>query len=134
MTGYPSDLNDEEWGRVADAFRPYSGAGRPRVIAIRRVVDALLYRLCTGCQWRHLPHDFPDYHLVYYYFAKWTRDGTLERLHDRLRDRDRLRDGRALAPTAAIIDSQTATSTPVTAATGYDTGGKNQGAQAASAR
>ncbi len=131
MRGYPSDLSAEEWARVADAFRPYSGAGRPRVVDIRRVVNALLYRLCTGCQWRHLPHDFPDYHRVYYYFAKWTRDGTLERLHDRLRDRDRARTGRAPTPTAGILDSQTVKSTPVTAETGYDAGEKNQGTHAA---
>lgn len=134
MTGYSSDLTDEQWGRIAAFFRPHSGPGRKRTVDIRRVVDGLCYRLHTGCQWRLLPRDFPDHHLVYYYFSKWTRDGTLERVQARLRDEDRARAGRDSAPTAAVIDSQSAKSTPVTADTGYDAGKKNQGAQAASAR
>ncbi len=133
MSGYPSDLTDQQWGRIAAFFPIQTGPGRRRTVDLRRVVNALLYRLRTGCQWRLLPRDFPEYHAVYYYFAKWTRDGTLERIHDRLRADDRAREGRDPEPTAAVIDSQSAKSTPVTAETGYDAGKKNQGAQAASA-
>ncbi len=134
MSGYPSDLTEEQWARLAAFFPAQTGPGRRRTVDLRRVVDALLYRLRTGCQWRWLPRDFPEYHAVYYYFATWTRDGTRERIHDRLRADDRAREDRNPEPTAAVIDSQSAKSTPVTAATGYDAGEKNQGAQAASAR
>jgi len=134
MSGYPSDLNDAQWARIAAFFPAQTGPGRRRTVDLRRVVDALLYRLRTGCQWRWLPRDLPAWRSVYYYFGKWTRAGTLERIHDRLRAEDRARAGRDPEPTAAIIDSQSAKSTPVTAETGYDAGEKNQGAQAASAR
>ncbi|MEV0056566.1 transposase [Saccharopolyspora shandongensis] len=56
--------------------------------------------------WEYLPHDFPPYKTVYDYYAKWEADGTTEALHDLLRDRVRVARGRAAAPTAAIIDSQ----------------------------
>ncbi len=134
MGGYPSDLTDEQWGRIAAFFPAQTGPGRRRTVDLRRVVDALVYRLRTGCQWRMLPRDLPDWRSVYYYFCKWTRDGTIERLHDRLRDEDRARAGRDPTPTAAVIDSQSAKSTPVAAETGYDAGKKSEGAQAAPAR
>ena len=41
---------------------------------LRRV---LLYVLKNGCLWRDLPGDFPPWSTVYWYFAKWQREGTL---------------------------------------------------------
>src|SRR5262245_28477812 len=43
---------------------------------------------------------------IYYYFRIWRRDGTLETLHTRLRERLRRTLGRATTPSAANIDSQ----------------------------
>ena len=34
-------------------------------------MDAILYILATGCQWRALPHDFPPRSTVQYYFYGW---------------------------------------------------------------
>jgi transposase len=51
-----------------------------------RIVWAILYRLKTGCQWRHLPlkEFFEENKLswqgVYYHFARWTKDGSFERM------------------------------------------------------
>ncbi|MBZ8178523.1 transposase [Oscillatoria salina IIICB1] len=33
--------------------------GRKRETEIREVVNAIMYLLSEGCQWRALPHDFP---------------------------------------------------------------------------
>jgi putative transposase len=52
---------------------------------VRDVLDAILYILCTGCQWRYLPIDFPPKSTVWRHFDQWRRDGTLDRIHDRLR-------------------------------------------------
>ena len=38
--------------------------GRRRKTDLRRVFEAMLYLLTTGCQWRLLPTDFPPYHGV----------------------------------------------------------------------
>jgi len=54
-----------------------------------------------------LPHDFPNWQVVYQYFRTWRDDGTLERVNDTLRIQLRLRDGREADPSAAILDSQT---------------------------
>ena len=45
--------------------------GRPREVDLRAVVNAILYILATGCQWRALPKDFPPRSTVQYYFYRW---------------------------------------------------------------
>jgi putative transposase len=99
------------------------GPGRPATVDLREVVNALWYIKQTGCAWRYLPHDLPPRSTVHYYFAKWTADGTLETIVQRLRERSRRRTGREAQPTAAIIDSQTVKTAEATEAVGWD-GGK----------
>jgi putative transposase len=47
---YPSDLTDAEWAVLAPFLAPTDGPGAPREIETRAVVDALFYKLRTGCQ------------------------------------------------------------------------------------
>src|SRR5687767_2167624 len=104
----PSDLTDDQWHILAPLIsRPprADGRGRPREVDLREVVDAILYVLHEGCRWRALPHDFPPWQTVYWYFAKWTDDGTLVDIQDRLRRRVREAAGRHPDPSAVIIDS-----------------------------
>jgi putative transposase len=87
------------------------GRGRPRTVERREVVDAILYVLRTGCRWRYLPEGFPNWNTVYWYFARWTDDGTWERVNDHLRRQWRVQIGRDAEPSAGIIDSQSAKTT-----------------------
>ena len=104
---YPSDLTDAEWAQVAPLIPPAKRGGRPREVDLRAVVQALLYLLETGCQWRHLPKDFPPRSTVWEYFDLWSYDGTLARIHEALYLALREAEGREASPSAAIIDSQT---------------------------
>ena len=36
------------------------------------VFCGVLYLLKSGCQWRMLPADFPDWHTCYKYFRQWS--------------------------------------------------------------
>ncbi|MBF9130320.1 IS5 family transposase [Plantactinospora sp. S1510] len=81
------------------------GIGR-RVHDLREIVNAILYVARTGIAWEYLPHDFPPAKTVYDYYAKWERDGTTQRIHDLLRDQVRIARGRAVGPTAAVMDAQ----------------------------
>jgi transposase len=68
---YASDMTDAEWALIARRFPPRRRLGRPRTTDLRRVVEAMLYVLATGCQWRALPGDFPPRSTVQGYFYAW---------------------------------------------------------------
>ena len=110
---YPSDTTDAEWELLQPFVAPRDGPGAPRTIQTRAVVDALRYRLRTGCQWRQLPADFPKWSTVYYYFKTWSATGTYERINTALREQVRKEAGRDPQPSAAIIDSQSVKTTEV---------------------
>ncbi len=118
---YPSDLTDEQWSLV-EPFIPVYPGGRPRKTAMRDVLDAILYVLRSGCQWRYLPKDFPPKSTVWGYFDEWRKNGTLETIHDTLRDLVRAQEkprGRRPRRTASI-DSQSVDSSSGGEAIGRD--------------
>ena len=108
---------------------PLGGRGRPCVHSRRAIVNAILYLDRTGCAWRYLPKDFPPWQTVYGYFAAWRDDGTLQRIHDQLREAARTAAGRNITPTAAVIDSQSvrAADTVPKASRGWDQAKKVNG-------
>jgi putative transposase len=108
---YPTDLTDMEWTVLMPLIPTAKAGGRPRTTDMREVVNASLYTLRSGCQWRMLPKDFPPHQTVYHYFRTWRRAGVWERMHDTLRGDLREACGRTREPSAGIIDSQTVKTT-----------------------
>ena len=108
---YPSDLTDAEWTILAPLLPPPGRLGRPAQVDRREVVNAILYVLRTGCQWRYLPEGFPHWNTVYWYFVRWQDDGTWERITDNLRRCLRAQLGRDPEPSAAVLDSQSVKTT-----------------------
>jgi len=103
---YPSDLTDEEWCIIEAEIPPAKPGGNKRTVAIRDVVDGLMYILSTGCQWRAIPKDLAARSTVNRYFTRWSEDGTLDRMHHALYVKCRELAEREASPTVAIIDSQ----------------------------
>ena len=106
---YSTDLSDDQWQKLQECLpKARNGrTGRRRKHPLREVVNALFYQLRTGCPWRDLPHDLPPWATVYDQFRRWRDDGTIECLHDNLRDQARKQQGREVSPSAAVLDSQT---------------------------
>jgi transposase len=77
-----------------------------------------------------LPRDFPPWQTVYWYFRAWDKDGTLDRLHDALREQVRVKEERRNQdPSAGIVDSQSVKGADTVSAQtrGYDAGKKING-------
>jgi len=109
---YDSDLSDAQWERIAGIIpAPQNttrkgGGGRPPKYDRREILNAILYVARTGCQWRMLPHDLPNWRTVYTYFVRWHDAEVFEAINARLRVAIRVRAGRNPEPSAGIIDSQ----------------------------
>lgn len=78
---YATDLNDAEWEALVAWILASLPGGRPAKWSRREIVNAILYVLRTGCQWKLLPHDFPSYKTVYHYYRQWRRAGLWEHLN-----------------------------------------------------
>ena len=52
---FASDMRDAEWELIEPLLPERRRWGRPRTVCLRSVINALLYILATGCQWRALP-------------------------------------------------------------------------------
>jgi transposase len=109
---YPSDLTDEEWQLVEPHLPPprkprgrKAKAGAAPVDR-REVLNAILYLLTTGCQWRQLPKDLLARSTVHDYLMDWRARGVLAKIHHALYIEARKLAGREPSPTMAIVDSQ----------------------------
>jgi len=103
---YPTDMIDSQWDIIQQMIPPAKSGGRPRTLDMRQVINAILYLVVSGIQWRMLPKDYPKWSSVYYYFKIWRDDGTWQRIHDTLRAEVRRKEGRHKHPTAGSLDSQ----------------------------
>lgn len=69
---YPSDVSREQFEKIEPFLLGFRKSTKPRKYDLYDVFCALLYLLRSGCQWRMIPSDFPDWRSVYAYFRLWS--------------------------------------------------------------
>ncbi len=124
---YSSDLTDRQWDCIKELIPAAKSGGRPRTLEMRVGINAMLYIVVSGCQWRMLPREYPVWQSVYRYLRQWSKDGTWQRIHDRLWAQVRQRTGRHKHPTAGCLESQSVKTTQMRGVRGYDAGKKVSG-------
>lgn len=125
---YTTDLSDGQWEIIAPLLIvPSSNAERPRKYDLQEIVNAILYLVHTGCQWRELPHDFPPWSSVYYYFRKYKKNQFWYLTHMAIHRDLREKVGKNPEPSAAMIDTQSVKTAQMAATRGFDGNKKVKG-------
>lgn len=110
MTKQWTRLTDSQWDQV----KVYLPTERKTKHQLRDVVDAILWLVRTGTQWRNLPDQFPPYRSVFYHFNKWSKNGTIETINDGLnRLERRVVHNREDSPSLLLVDAQSVRLTPM---------------------
>ena len=69
---YPSDISREQFARILPTLESARRRTKPRTVDLYDVFCGVLYLLKSGCQWRMLPVDFPNWRTCYKYFRQWS--------------------------------------------------------------
>src|SRR5687767_15969904 len=73
---------DELWEIIEPILNehdPPKSTGRPRVEQ-RAALDAIIFRMRSGCQWNRLPGEYPDDSSVHRTFQRWVGLGIFDRI------------------------------------------------------
>ena len=121
---YPSDLTDTQWAEIESLFSKLREYKWPK----RELTNAVLYFVKTGCQWRHLPHDFPPYSTVHSFYRRAKISGLWDAILRHMVKKNREDAGRKPTPSYGIIDSQSVKTVAASEKRGID-GGKKRKAE-----
>lgn len=73
------ELTDEQWQYIADYF-PANGRRGGQWADHRRVLNGILWILCSGAAWRDLPERYGSFKTVHRRHLHWRREGTWEKI------------------------------------------------------
>ena len=75
------EITPAQYERIASAFPVQRGNVK---LSNLQVLNAILYVAEHGCKWRGLPPHFGNWHTVYTRMNRWSKNGVLDRVFERL--------------------------------------------------
>ncbi|QHT65295.1 IS5 family transposase [Rhodocytophaga rosea] len=96
------ELTDSQW----EVIKEIVDNQRKIKYEKRLILNALLWILTTGSQWRNMESKYPPWQTIYYHYRQWKKRGIIEELLDSLAVRERKKAGRQALPSVLAIDSQ----------------------------
>jgi hypothetical protein len=126
---YESDITRDQFNAISRDLEFLKKKTRPRIVDLYEILCAILYLLKNACTWRNLPHDFPNWKLVNYYYRIWTKKGEngesiLDHILAKLVELERYESGRNPLPSMVIVDSKSVQNADTANEKGYDGGKK----------
>ena len=76
------EVPDELWQRIEPILRefwPRKATGR-RTANWRKVLNAIIFRMRSGCQWDQLPEKFGPKSTVHDWFQRWNKNGIMAKI------------------------------------------------------
>ena len=131
MHNYPSDISREEFEIIREELEGAKKKTRPRQTDLYDVFCAVLYLVKEGCTWRAIPHDYPNWRIVRYYYDIWAEEdddgiSLLDRMLRKLVEMERKNNDRSEKTTMIIVDSKSVQNADTAQSKGYDAGKKLQ--------
>lgn len=96
------ELTDFQWEVIEHLFPEQKICDH----SLRTVINAILWLLRTGSQWRNLESKYPPWPAVYHHFRKWKMDSRFEKMNQLLNEMERYSEDREDLPSAVCTDSQ----------------------------
>src|ERR1700680_4460034 len=75
------EITEEQYERIKDALPVQRGNVRWGNL---QVLNAVLYVAEQGCKWRGLPKRFGRWHTIYTRMNRWSKNGVLDRVFEKL--------------------------------------------------
>jgi transposase len=79
------ELTDEQWALIASLMPKRKPGGRWN--DHRTTLNGMMWVLKSGSPWRDMPERYGNWKSVYDRFRRWTADGTIDKILNRLRYR-----------------------------------------------
>ena len=77
------EITEAQYKRI-EAYLPVH-RGNVRISNLQ-ALNAILYVTEHGCKWRGLPSRFGNWHTVYMRFSRWSKNGVLDNVLNRMRE------------------------------------------------
>jgi putative transposase len=120
---YTSDMTDSQWETIKTILKKEKYRN---IENKREQINAVFYVVKTGCQWRNLPKDFPNWKTVYSFYRRACLNGIWIKIQKELVKKTRILSGKNENPTYALIDSQSVKTASGNENRGYDGGKKRK--------